>query len=306
MLDASGQWAQVYWIALPGFGLEAGVSIARSEPYMTHPSDSYPAKLLWTGGWDSTFQLLRLVLEQRRPVTTYYIIDEDRKSTGIELRALKRIKQAIIARDPASAPLLEPTRYFAKCDIPPQATITQAFNKLRERYPIGHQYDWLARFCAHQQISGLQLCITQALRRSSELAYFDRSCGMDAAAQQSPEHIVFQYFDFPTVGLTKKDMAEIVRRNGWDAIMALTWFCHHPRGNKPCGQCSPCQCAVKEGLAWRVPLMRRVLGPVRQKMADVRGRLKPGRRTSAIMHASQDHLSDGGLIHGPEAEIQSS
>ena len=48
-----------------------------------------PIKILWTGGWDSTFQLLRLLFLDKQPVEPYYLIDEERPSTGIELLALR-------------------------------------------------------------------------------------------------------------------------------------------------------------------------------------------------------------------------
>ena len=37
--------------------------------------------ILWTGGWDSTFQLLSLLLLHGRKVTPYYLIDAERLST---------------------------------------------------------------------------------------------------------------------------------------------------------------------------------------------------------------------------------
>ena len=37
-------------------------------------------KVLWTGGWDSTFRVLYLVLVEKCQVQTYYIIDPFRWS----------------------------------------------------------------------------------------------------------------------------------------------------------------------------------------------------------------------------------
>src|SRR5688572_33020809 len=37
--------------------------------------EAAPVALLWTGGWDSTFRLLMLLLVERRAVQSYYIVD---------------------------------------------------------------------------------------------------------------------------------------------------------------------------------------------------------------------------------------
>ena len=55
-------------------------------------SDKENVALLWTGGWDSTFQLLQLLIIHRRRVTPFYLLDEERRSTGVEIRTIKRIK----------------------------------------------------------------------------------------------------------------------------------------------------------------------------------------------------------------------
>jgi hypothetical protein len=49
------------------------------------------ANLLWTGGWDSTFQLLQLLFIHRRRVTPYYLVDEESPSLSIEIRTRKRV-----------------------------------------------------------------------------------------------------------------------------------------------------------------------------------------------------------------------
>jgi hypothetical protein len=71
---------------------------------------------------------------------------------------------------------------------------------------------------------------------------------------------IFGAFSFPLLHTPKHAMAEVVARNGWSELMAMTWFCHRPaRGVRPCGFCNPCQYAVEEGFAWRIPRGRRTL-----------------------------------------------
>ncbi len=94
------------------------------------------ANLLWTGGWDSTFQLLQLLLVQRRQVTSFYLIDAERPSTGVELQTMKRIKERILKNYPHTRELLQPTRFFAAADVAPDVEITAAFQEARKVHPL--------------------------------------------------------------------------------------------------------------------------------------------------------------------------
>ena len=51
--------------------------------------------LLWTGGWDSTFRLLQLLLQQRVPVVPHYLVDDTRPSAQTELRTMACIRDRL-------------------------------------------------------------------------------------------------------------------------------------------------------------------------------------------------------------------
>lgn len=226
-----------------------------------------PTKILWTGGWDSTFQLLRLLLLNHQPVEPYYLIDEDRPSTGTELRTMKRIRQRISKINNSAAALLQPTQYFAVSQIPDNPDITNAYNAIRKSRFIGGQYDWLARYCESQSISHLQLCIHEDDKAA---AIVGPILANTKPGQPSPswenqhlgtdEHLLFKWFEYPVLKLTKTDMLHVAKQHGWSEIMNMTWFCHQPRNGKPCGICNPCRYTIEEGLGWRIPVHRRVIG----------------------------------------------
>jgi hypothetical protein len=121
--------------------------------------DSGPIKILWTGGWDSTFQFLQLLLVQKKRVAPYYLIDELRPSTGHELLTMEKIRASIRKIDNEVGKLIQPTQFHFVSDVTKQPKITKAYEAIRKRSFIGNQYDWLARFCAQEGISDLQLCI---------------------------------------------------------------------------------------------------------------------------------------------------
>jgi hypothetical protein len=243
--------------------------------------------MLWTGGWDSTFQLLQMSIVHGARVAPLYLIDEDRRSTGAELLTMKRIKSRLRERFPDAWRQLEPTRYAAVSDVAPDAAITAAFEALRKTHSIGIQYDWLARFCASTPMPGLQLCIHKDDRAHAVVServepVEDGSHGryrMQDRFSGTAHHRVFGQFTFPVLELTKQDMATQARAQGFEELMGMTWFCHDPRkGLVACGVCGPCRYTIEEGLGWRVPQARRLLGrftgPMRRVARSARDHLR--------------------------------
>lgn len=232
---------------------------------MLDKSNLLAAKILWTGGWDSTFQLLRLLFLERRPVEPYYLIDEGRASTGTELLTMKRIREQIKDLNASVENLIRPTSYFSVSQIPRHTEITSAYRSIKKANFIGSQYDWLARFCECQGITGLQLCIHEDDKAAIVVgSMLDRSeqenrapIKMGNQFSLTNEYVLFKYFEFPIIDLTKTDMVQIAKDCGWSPIMEMTWFCHTPRSGRPCGRCSPCKYTIEEGLAWRIPFHRR-------------------------------------------------
>ena len=226
-------------------------------------------RLLWTGGWDSTFQLLRLLLLNRQRVVPFYLLDAERDSLRHEIRAMKHIKARLFREHPHTEELLEPTRYSAVEDIEPDIDITEAFVALSEDNHIGGQYAWLARFCKQNGFTDMQLCIdagdSRAFRRLKDLvtevqAEPQRTYRVDARHKREPECVLFRYFLLPVFDLSKLQMETIAADHGWHGIMRMTWFCHDPIGDAtPCGRCFPCLSVIEEGLGWRIPLPRRIL-----------------------------------------------
>jgi hypothetical protein len=226
--------------------------------------------LLWSGGWDSTFQLLRLVLVHRCRVTPFYLIDADRRSTGVELWTMKRIKERLFREHPRTQELLQPTRFFSVEDIAPDAEITAAFQAISSKQHLGGQFEWFARFCKQHSIDSMQLTVERVVGsppwdlRGMVAERQDGSQTVDCVDQRfssTDEYVLFHYFALPVYRLTKRDMKSAVDENGWNGIMAMTWFCHNPRyGMKPCGKCHPCTLAIEEGFGWRLPTSSRLLG----------------------------------------------
>jgi hypothetical protein len=221
--------------------------------------------LLWTGGWDSTFQLLQLLIIHQRPVTPFYLMYEgaNRRSTGEEIRAMKRIKEHLLKEYPHTQKLLQPTQYSTVANISPDSEITKALELIRKKYQIGTQYDWLARFCKENGLADMQLCLHRddKARLVIEKIVRESTSGsqivfrVDPKFEEMNEYVIFRYFSFPIFQLSKLQMSSFAKKQGWDKIMRMTWFCHKPTNKmKPCGKCGPCNYAIEEGLGLRIPL----------------------------------------------------
>jgi hypothetical protein len=246
-------------------------------------------KLLWTGGWDSTFRLLQLLLLDRTVVQPYYLIDAGRPSTGMEIRAMSNLKDRLFGQYPGTRDLLHPTRYTEVADIEPDAEITEAFRGLAEDKFIGSQYDWLARFCKQEGIADMELCIHRDDKAHAILTPFLHEnpmvnhtlCPTVSGKASEPEYTLFRYFRFPLLGLSKVEMAALSREQHWTVLMNITWFCHRPKRGKPCGMCNPCLYTLAEGLGHRIPAGRRALSrlqrttirPLRQAAKAIRKQL---------------------------------
>ena len=224
--------------------------------------------ILWSGGRDSTFRILHLLLINEKKVQPYYVIDSDRLSTGLEIRTIRNIKRRLFAEYPKTSALLLPTYIRELDDIKPNQEITDCFQTISKNKHIGIQFEWYARFADEYGIDDLELCIDGGPGDLSNLlgpnlpelgSEDERSYELKKEMQGTPEYAVFRYFEFPLFYLTKLDMEQQSKKEGFYDLMELTWFCHRPRANgTPCGTCVPCIYTIKEGLGRRIPLIGRM------------------------------------------------
>lgn len=224
-----------------------------------------PIKLLWTGGFDSTFRLLQLLLSEGKKVQPYYIIDKNRKSTDVEFRTMDRIRKLIVSNYPITNDLFKFTKYYFVDQINIDKKINAAWRSIKNDRHIGEQYRWLASFCKQYQISDIELSIQKHEYHKKR----ENSIVNILSGEAIPENMstLFKYFSFPLKDLSKKDMMTIARKNEWTSILNKTWFCHRPitlPGFKaiPCGGCNPCIIATEEGFSDRIPMFNRVMGRV--------------------------------------------
>jgi len=237
------------------------------RPTGTTPNASpSPVHILWTGGWDSTFRVLDLLFRQHRTVQPHYLIDPGRPSVGSEIKAMARMRRRMQERLP-DPDALRPTLFTDEPGIRKNPDITGAWTTLAARNPLGEQYEWIARYAAMQGLESLELSVhiddraylfldghIEEIRDGNSKNYrlkpdddADRDLGL-----------VFGRLHFPLLHISKLDMQAAADQAGFRDIMEMTWFCHNPKRGKPCGMCFPCQFALDEGMARRLPLPARM------------------------------------------------
>ena len=226
---------------------------------MTIQTQTIPT-LLWTGGWDSTFRLLQRLLIEQQPIQPVYVVNPDRQSAIAEIRTMKKIKQRLIAEYPHVRSTLHFGKTVGFYDFDPHPVYQDAYDRILARQYLGTQYVWLASFCDEMNIRDIELAIHQDDKAHRILAPLVTSAGAEGCYQvddrfaHTDEYRLFRFFRLPIFDLTKTQMLEIARAEGFEELMKLTWFCHTPsRKQRPCGTCNPCIYAIEEGLGDRVP-----------------------------------------------------
>lgn len=217
--------------------------------------------ILWTSGWDSTFRILDLIIIKRVRVQPYYILDESRKSTKIELNTMKKIKQQLKHQDYIAYELLNDLIVINRSDIKQDDAITDSFNNLVKESFIGNQYDWLSRFTHQYSLENIELSV----HKDDKIEFFLRNNVIKVdygygetyiinKEVKNKDILILENFSFPVLDITKLEMQEIAKDNNFLNLMEMTWFCHNPTLiNKPCGWCNPCIYTREEGLVDRVP-----------------------------------------------------
>lgn len=232
-----------------------------------------PVRLFWTGGWDSTFRLLQLLLRYRLRVAPLYLRDDTRASSTIEIATMERIRATLADRFPETCELLRPTTYVHVSELGDDAEVQHAYDRLAVKHGIGSQYGWLARYDHQRNAEGVELtCESVPLGASGILLAHTvpttspqgyATYRLDPSESDPDVRMLFDGFAYPLIMTTRDDMVAIATANDWMELMAMTWFCHRPApGPVPCGLCNPCRANIAEGFGWRIPRRRRALSAV--------------------------------------------
>ncbi len=234
-----------------------------------------PINLLWTGGWDSTFRLLQLLLDEKAVVQPYYIIDYRRTSIGMEFETMRYLRKKITDIFPETGELLLPTLHSELESIKPDEQITTSYQKVLLYRHLGDQYEWLPRFCRQHQIEKMELAIEEHLTHN-EFSIFPYIYNpYDYPTFIKPDYydiirpelkFLMGFYEIPLKNIDKPAMLAQAKEKGWlNGLMDKTWSCFRPtQFNNPCGLCKPCKQVMENEMGWRIPMHRRSLYHLRK------------------------------------------
>lgn len=216
-------------------------------------------RVLWTGGWDSTFRMVELSFEDV-DIFPVYVLDPGRHSKEIELQRMNHIID-VLKRKPLTKARIHEIEVIRLEDIPEDPQITQAYNIIHSQTNLGSQHEWLARL--GKQMPGLEMGteagepetshIIHAIRDFGELVVEDGIGHLDPTNSSKEGMLVLGWFGYPIITRTEQDMLRQIRQWGYEDVMENIWFCHMPISGKPCGCCHPCEVKMESDMAFLLP-----------------------------------------------------
>lgn len=228
---------------------------------MRRENDGRIIKVLWTGGWDSTFRMLELALDNQnsRTIMPIYVTGDKRPSEPKEIETMYELLQQL--REISNNEILDLT-IINKDEIPQDRDITNTFEYIRGIVKIGSQYEWLARLAMMHP--GIEIGIEKpngeysgcvaAIEKTGKMICSDGICVVDQESSSRECRLLFQNFNFPLITRTEEEMVASVRQWGYEELMKKIWFCHTPKNNEPCGYCRPCQQKMECNMSWLLPV----------------------------------------------------
>lgn len=239
-------------------------------------------KILWTGGWDSTFRVVELS-RMNVVIQPIYVLDSKRKSTEYEFKAMDKIIQMLKEKKETKAQF-KSLIIVKKEEIPENEEITKAYKTITAKTHLGAQHDWLARLATmYPNIeigtewgSPETSHIIQSIQEFGELVMEDGIGYLDKDKSSREGLLVLGNFRYPIIEKTEKQMLEIIKEIQYEDIMKNIWFCHRPIDGEPCGVCHPCCVKIESDMEFLLPkkaikrykkyrTLRRICG---NKMAD--------------------------------------
>lgn len=221
--------------------------------------------LYWTGGYDSTFRLCEMLIDEGKKVQPIYValvLDNDcvteetctklwlRRNRKEEKLAMQKIIEKIKTDFPNVADNLldllvidEPIN-----DDNFNYHFENLFynNNLWPKKRKKHQYLFLSKYAFYHK-KNIDIGVLGIHEKSKLAKYLNKNLVKtdDNYIIKKKEHPL-SYLNFPLFGRTKEDLLEKSKLSGYDNILRLSWSCWFPNDGKPCGKCPMCKERIVE------------------------------------------------------------
>lgn len=208
--------------------------------------------VFWTGGYDSTFCVLKALIVDNKVVTPVYLsgdidnkkLKNARHNKPQELETMKRIRQIIEQQFPDKSHNLKPLINLE--NVPLSNTVNNSMKSLYYNYDVFtrpfNQYGSLAQASLNLGVP-VDLGYHWEDSNNSTKLYKTLHKIVKNGKIKSPlrEYDIFKNLRFPIINFSKEDMLQYANDHNFGNILHHTWSCWHPKNGKPCGKCAMCK-----------------------------------------------------------------
>jgi 7-cyano-7-deazaguanine synthase in queuosine biosynthesis len=221
--------------------------------------------LYLTGGFDSTFRLCEMLINEKKIVQPIYVslvLDNDceseetcnklwlRRNRNEERMAMKKIYKKLNDKFPYTKKSLLP---IVEVD---ENIDDELFNMEYEKkfykdnlWPKKrkkHQYLFLTKYAYYHKKS-IDIGVL-GIHEGTKFANYLKKTLINHNNNYIIPHDdhILTYLNFPLYGKTKKKLLEISKKYNYDDVLKLTWSCWFPNSGKPCGKCPMCKERIVE------------------------------------------------------------
>lgn len=233
------------------------------------PKESHIIHIFWTGGFDSTFRICQLLIDEKRKVQPIYLSGQHvdgyfitglkirRNNMKYEINTMNKIRKYINKKYPYTKKLFLKTIIIDNIIEDPQYILAMKnlyFQKFGILSPIlnqscgyfsrpYNQYTSLVQYAKYYKYPieiSVEKCDTGLDTHTKKYRTgIGHNCTL---IENKPINLkIFDKLRFSVVHLTKQDMLKIAKRNKYDDILKQTWSCWFPINGKPCGKCDMCK-----------------------------------------------------------------
>lgn len=228
-------------------------------------SDKNVNYLYWTGGFDSTFRLCELLINENKVVQPIYValvLDNDciseetcnklwlRRNRKEEQTAMENVVKKIKKKFPQVKDKLKDLIVIDNHikDDEFNLGFEKLFysNNLWPKKRKIHQYLFLSKYAFYHKIN-IDLGVL-GIHEKSKLAKFLKK----NLVKKNNNYVIenknhpMAYLNFPLFGRTKEDLLDKSKIYNYDDILKLTWSCWFPIEGNPCKKCPMCKERIVE------------------------------------------------------------
>ena len=207
--------------------------------------------LFMTGGYDSVFRLCQLVITDNMPVQPIYlnIPDTDgfrvrRRNINFEIQSMRKVIKELSQM--GYGHMIYPLQIVTSCAL--SSKVRDAGNKFYKAGTFNRpvtQYIYMAEVSLQMNKvieTGVLCSDGGAIYKTVGDIIDPKDKMININKTRNEMELIFRNLKFPLCGISKKQMLEIAKRDGYEHILHLTISCWYPNKNgKPCRKCTMCK-----------------------------------------------------------------